>query len=207
MCACRRVLLRPLLVADPWRTTHSNLMVDSFIANATVEDLRATVRSLLATMPPSTATAFTKAARSRLAHPNASSLPPAQALFTCDRDGNPIPTPAFHSALAHARALYGAGMGLSALGVLTAVVRRTAAPGLRWPRGADVLALLDADVCQALQSSREELDSGRASDLDTARAQFAEIRAALRESAEAAARTGGDFAFEHSAASLEVWKV
>src|SRR5258708_10448106 len=102
-------------------------MVDSFIANARVEEcvictpltpictdfwrppcsLRATVRILLASMPPSTAQAFTKAARSRLASPNASPPPHPQILFLFD-DPDPIPPSDLYDLLAHARALYGA---------------------------------------------------------------------------------------------------
>ncbi|KAH9034082.1 hypothetical protein EDB85DRAFT_2289192 [Lactarius pseudohatsudake] len=161
---------------DSRSLNHVNLMVDSFIANARAEDLRATVRILLASMPPSTAQAFTKAARSRMASSNASPLPHAQILFLFD-DADPMPTSGLYDILAHARALYGAGMGLTSVGIFTTI------------------------------SSKEEIDSGRAGDIESARAKVAELRAALMESADAVARWGGDFPFERAAATLEVWKM
>ncbi|KAF8264920.1 hypothetical protein EI94DRAFT_1737290 [Lactarius quietus] len=182
-------------------------MVDSFIANARVEDLRATVRILLASMPPSTAQAFTKAARSRLASPNASPVPHSQILFLFD-DADPMPTSGLYDLLAHARALYGAGMGLTSFGIFASIMRGSL--GLRWtPYGAtaDVLTLIDGDICQAIQSAKEEIGSGRAGDSETARAKVAELRTALKESADAVARWGGDFPFERAAATLEVWKM
>jgi hypothetical protein len=193
--------------ADSRSLNHVNLMVDSFIANARVDDLRATVRILLASMPPSTAQAFTKAARSRLASPNASPPPHSQMLFLFD-DVDPIPTSGLYDLLAHARALYGAGMGLTSFGIFVDIIRSSL--GLRWtPYGAtaDVLTLIDGDICQAIQSAKEEIDSGRAGDVDSARAKIAELRAALKESADAVARWGGDFPFERAAATLEVWKM
>lgn len=54
--------------------------------------------------------------------------------------------------MARARSLYGAGMGLASLGVLESVVRGTI--GLRWEEMgemSDVLALVDADISQAIQ--------------------------------------------------------
>ncbi|KAH8987255.1 hypothetical protein EDB92DRAFT_1876055 [Lactarius akahatsu] len=192
---------------DSRSLNHVNLMVDSFIANARAEDLRATVRILLASMPPSTAQAFTKAARSRMASSNASPLPHAQILFLFD-GADTMPTSGLHDILAHARALYGAGMGLTSFGIFTTIVRSSL--GLRWsPYGAtaDALTLIDGDICQAIQSSKEEIDSGRAGDIESARAKVAELRAALMESADAVARWGGDFPFERAAATLEVWKM
>lgn len=216
-------------------------MVDSFIANARVEEyvpfppllailsypilsaltyhplppysptrpsLRATVRILLSSMPPSTAQAFTKAARSRLSSPNANRpLPhPQQILFFFD-GVEPTPTADLYDILAHARALYGAGMGLTSFGVFATVVRTSL--GLRWtPFGpaADAFAVIDGDICQAIQSSKEEIDSGRGGDLDIARAKVADLRAALKECSDAASRWGGDFPFDRAAATLEVWK-
>ncbi|KAI9461904.1 hypothetical protein BJY52DRAFT_164069 [Lactarius psammicola] len=192
---------------DSRSLNHVNLMVDSFIANARVEDLRATVRILLASMPPSTAQAFTKAARSRMASSNASPLPHAPILFLFD-GADPMPTSSLYDILAHARALYGAGMGLTSFGIFANIVRSSL--GLRWtPYGAtaDALTLIDGDICQAIQSSKEEIDSGRAGDIESARAKITELRAALKESADAVARWGGDFPFERAAATLEVWKM
>ncbi|KAI0295127.1 hypothetical protein B0F90DRAFT_1752870 [Multifurca ochricompacta] len=192
---------------DARSLNHVNLMVDSFIANARVEDLRATVRILLATMPPSTAQAFTKAARSRLSSSNASPLPHPQVLFYFDGT-DASPTSGLYDVLAHARALYGAGMGLTSFGIFTTIIRNSL--GLRWtPFGTviDAFTLIDGDICQALQSAKEEIDSGRAGDLDSTRAKVADLRAALKECADAIARWGGNFPFERAAATLEVWKI
>ncbi|KAI0255618.1 hypothetical protein BJV78DRAFT_1177192 [Lactifluus subvellereus] len=192
---------------DSRSLNHVNLMVDSFIANARVEDLRATIRILLASMPPSTAQAFTKAARSRLSSANASPLPRPQILFYYD-GADPTPTSGLYDILAHARALYGAGMGLASFGVFTTIIRSSF--GLRWtPFGAaaEAFTLIDGDICQAIQSAKEEIDSGRASgDLESARTKVADLRSALKESGDAVSRWGGDFPFERAAATLEVWK-
>jgi len=192
---------------DSRSLNHVNLMVDSFIANARVDDLRATIRILLASMPPSTAQAFTKAARSRLSSTNASPLPRPQILFYYD-GADPMPTSGLYDILAHARALYGAGMGLSSFGVFATIIRSSF--GLRWtPFGAaaEAFTLIDGDICQAIQSAKEEIDSGRASgDLESARTKVADLRAALKESGDAVARWGGDYPFERAAATLEVWK-
>jgi hypothetical protein len=191
---------------DSRSLNHVNLMVDSFIANARIEDLRATVRILLASTPPSTAQAFTKAARSRLSNPNASPLPHSQVLFYFD-GAEPTPTSTLYDILAHARALYGAGMGLTSFGVLATVIRTSL--GLRWtPFGAaaEAFALIDGDICQAIQSSKEEIDAGRAGDVESARAKVADLRSALNESADAVSCWGGDFPFECAAASLDLWK-
>jgi hypothetical protein len=156
-------------------------------------------------MPPSTAQAFTKAARSRLSSPNAS-LPHPQILFYLD-GVEPTPTAGLYDILAHARALYGAGMGLTSFGVFASIIRT--ALGLRWTSfgaAADAFAVIDGDICQAIQSSKEEIESGRGGDLEIARAKVADLRAALKESSDAVSRWGGDFPFDRAAATLDVWK-
>jgi len=179
----------------------------SFIPHTNfIPSLRATVRILLASTPPSTAQAFTKAARSRLANPNASPLPHSQMLFYFD-GAELTPTSALYDILAHVRALYGAGMGLTSFGVLATVIRTSL--GLRWTSfgaAAEAFALIDGDICQAIQSSKEEIDAGRAGDIESAHAKVADLRSALNESADAVSHWGGDFPFECAAASLDVWK-
>ena len=99
-------------------------------------------------------------------------------------------------------------MGLTSFGIFVNIVRSTL--GFRWTSyGAteDVLTLIDGDICQAIQSAKEEIDSGRAGDIESARVKIAELRAALKESADAVARWGADFPFERAAATLEVWKM
>lgn len=65
-----------------------------------------------------------------------------------------MPTQQLHDNLTHVRSLYGAGLGFASLGALTPIVRATL--GLRWePDGvmADILAVIDADIGQAIQAS------------------------------------------------------
>ncbi len=109
----------------------------------------------------------------------------------------PTPTSGLYDILAHARALYGAGMGLTSFGVFATIIRTSL--GLRWtPFGpaADAFAVIDGDICQAIQSSKEEIDSGRGGDLEIARAKVADLRAALKESSDVVSRWGGDFPFD-----------
>ncbi|KAI0319409.1 hypothetical protein OF83DRAFT_1110558 [Amylostereum chailletii] len=190
---------------------HVNLMVDTFIANATVEDLRATMRALLSSSPPATAHVLTRAARSRLMNPNATTLPKDRTIFlSADGSaGGPIvPAPSLPLVLAHARALYGAGLGLKSLSVFANIVRATL--GRRWAEeGAttDVLTIVDGDVCQAIQSAKEEIEGGRAGDLGVARERVAELRAVLRESAKDVRAWTVEFPFERAAESVEYWQL
>jgi hypothetical protein len=62
--------------------------------------------------------------------------------------------PPLHDLLIRARSLYGAGLGFASLGVLSSIVRATI--GLRWEDEgdmADILAVIDADIGQAIQVS------------------------------------------------------
>ncbi|KAG6377999.1 hypothetical protein JVT61DRAFT_14797 [Boletus reticuloceps] len=117
---------------------HVNLMVDTLIANATIEDLRAITRTLLATGTPSLAASFTAAARSRLRQTNAKRIATTNGLFATGLDGiHVVPTPELENVLARARSLYGA-----------------ATVGLRWETEgsmANILAVIDTDICQAIQ--------------------------------------------------------
>jgi hypothetical protein len=64
------------------------------------------------------------------------------------------PTPQLAEALARARTLYGMGMGFASLRILTAIVRVTF--GVKWEAEggtADALAVVDADISQAIQVS------------------------------------------------------
>ena len=167
------------------------------------------MRTTLASTPPSTAAAFTAAARKRLAqtlvqHP----LPAPATLFTpVDGSDEVQPFGEFAEVLRRARALYGAGMGFASLGVLTHVVRATL--GLRWDvdgATADALAAVDADIAQGLQSSREELGAGRV-DVDHARGVVAELEQALDASQDETAQWGGDFPFERALVDVQHWKL
>ncbi|KAJ7093425.1 hypothetical protein B0H15DRAFT_832290 [Mycena belliarum] len=195
----RDPLARPVL-------GHVNLMADTLIANATLDDLRAIVRSMVASATPGVAAALTAAARDRLAqtHMRTSSgsgtaQPPSGALFT----PHGVPTTQLHDVLRRARALYGSGMGFASLGLLACAVRATV--GLRWERDgatADILAVIDADIGQAIQSCKEEADAGRAVG---DRRGLHELRGAVAASAADVAAWGGEFPFERAAASLEFW--
>ncbi|KAH9926620.1 uncharacterized protein BXZ73DRAFT_78714 [Epithele typhae] len=188
---------------------HVNLMVDTLIANANLEDLRAIVRGMLATSPPSAAQAFTGAARQRLQRTNAAAVPDDIAgVFDAGDGSDAAPTAALAAVLVRTRALYGSGLGFASLRILAAVVRATV--GLRWPEGGpmeDSLALVDADISQAIQSAKEERDGGRAEDVQAARAVVQELREAVAESQLDARKWAGAFAFERAAASLEHWRL
>jgi hypothetical protein len=122
----------------------------------TSHSLRSIVRSLLATQPPSLAAAFTNIARTRLqqtdakAHKNASS-----SFFICHtHSSSTTPTQQLHGTLTRVRSLYGAGLGFASLSALTPIVSATI--GLRWESDgvmADILAIIDADIGQAIQVS------------------------------------------------------
>ncbi|RDB22076.1 hypothetical protein Hypma_011162 [Hypsizygus marmoreus] len=188
---------------------HVNLMVDTFIANANVDDLRSIVRSLLSTNSPNLAMAFTTAARSRLRQTNAKVALNPYSLFIPQSQVTPaMPTQNLRDILTRARALYGAGLGFASLGVLAMVVR--ASIGLRWDDDgdmADLLAVIDADIGQAIQSSKEEIEGGRVENFASAREVVDDLRAAVKESQSDVKGWGGEFPFERAASSLEFWKI
>lgn len=73
-------------------------------------------------------------------------------------DTDPIFTPHAHELVGRARALFGAGLGLASLQLLTLLIHGT--HGLRWSEDGsfvDALAVLDGDIAQAIQSSAEEI--------------------------------------------------
>ncbi|PPQ97315.1 hypothetical protein CVT26_006633 [Gymnopilus dilepis] len=187
---------------------HVNLMVDTFIANASADDLRSIVRNLLATGPPGTAAAFTSAARSRLRQTTSKSLPNTYQLFRRNNvDGLAVALPHLHDVLTRARSLYGAGLGFGSLKILASIVRATI--GLRWEDEgdmADILAVIDADIGQAIQSSKEEIEADRVLDLSSARETRDTLRRAVQESMVDVKAWGGEFPFERASASLEHWK-
>ncbi|EMD32713.1 hypothetical protein CERSUDRAFT_118460 [Gelatoporia subvermispora B] len=188
---------------------HVNLMVDTFIANANLDDLRAIVRGMLATSPPTVASAFTAAARQRLVQTNATAPPSAGALFAVrPGDGMAEPKRELKEVLSRARTLYGSGMGFASLRVLAEVVRATV--GLKWEEESDmdhILAAIDADISQAIQSSREELEGERVTGLERVRGDVNVLREAVSESQKDTAARGIGFPFERGAASLNFWKM
>ncbi|KAI0365844.1 hypothetical protein BV20DRAFT_972573 [Pilatotrama ljubarskyi] len=188
---------------------HVNLMVDTLIANANLEDLRAIVRGMLATSPPSVAAAFTSAARQRLVRAKATDIPDMTGIFLAGPgDKTASPTEKLNTILLRIRTLYGSGMGFASLKILARIVAATV--GLRWEEDStmeDTLAIIDADISQAIQSAKEEIDGGRVTDMDGAREVVHELRCAINDSQMDATKWGGDFAFERAAASLEYWRV
>ncbi|PPQ74933.1 hypothetical protein CVT24_002967 [Panaeolus cyanescens] len=188
---------------------HVNLMVDTFIANANAEDLRSIIRSLLATGPPGMTPAFTDAARLRLHQTYSKNLPSPYQLFRKQTRDLPCAVlPPLHDALTRARSLYGAGMGFASLHVLASIVRATI--GLRWEEDGDMaemLAVIDSDIGQAIQSSKEEIEGGRVVDFSSAREARNELRCAVNESLADVSSWGGEFPFECAAASIDFWKI
>ena len=99
-------------------------------------------------------------------------------------------------------------MGFASLKILARVVWATV--GLRWEEDGpmeDVLALIDADISQAIQSAKEELEGGRAGDLQAAREVVQELRSAVGESQMDVRKWNGAFPFERAASSLEYWRI
>ncbi|KAI6002279.1 hypothetical protein F5J12DRAFT_906387 [Pisolithus orientalis] len=155
--------------------------VDTLIANATIEDLRAITRNLLASGSPGLASAFTDAARIRLRQTKLDGIHAA-------------PSSSLDNTLARIRSLYGAGM---------------ATIGLRWGRDgsmAAMLAVIDTDISQAIQSCKEELEGGRVNDLTAARDAVNKLWVSVQESLADVKSWGGEFPFERAASSIEFWK-
>ncbi|PCH42799.1 hypothetical protein WOLCODRAFT_102624 [Wolfiporia cocos MD-104 SS10] len=184
-------------------------MTDTFIANATIDDLRAVVRGTLAASPPSIAAKFTDTARQRLLQSKATPEPVQTELFTQRSDDGAIaPTEELTHILSRIRASYGAGLGFESLRDLAIVVRCTR--GIQWDEGSELeytLASIDADISQAIQSSREEMDGGRVTDLSEARGAVNELRAAVKECRRVAESGAGGYPFEQGAIALEFWKI
>ncbi|KAJ7113232.1 hypothetical protein C8R43DRAFT_132154 [Mycena crocata] len=189
---------------------HVNLMADTLIANANLDDLRAIVRSMVASATPGVAAALTAAARDRLQQTNARCLPTTYSLFST-YGGSIAPTLQLHDLLKRARALYGSGMGFASLGLLACAVQATI--GLRWEHEgpvADILAVIDADIAQAIQSCKEELESGRVGGAEApgvARMALNELRSTVGASCGDVDAWGGEFPFERAKSSLAYWKL
>ncbi|KIL61698.1 hypothetical protein M378DRAFT_166666 [Amanita muscaria Koide BX008] len=186
---------------------HVNLMTDTFIANASIDDLRYISRSLLATGPAGIVPAFLHAAHARLSQTNAKAVPNTQLLFVA-RSCGAAPTECLHDALSRARKLFGSGMGFASLGILTTIVRATL--GLRWDDEgdmADVLATIDGDITQAIQSCKEEVTCGRLNDYICAKNSVNELRVAISECQRDVGSWGGEFPFDRASSSLEFWKI
>ncbi|KAI0790645.1 hypothetical protein C8Q75DRAFT_95882 [Abortiporus biennis] len=186
---------------------HVNLMMDCFLANANINDLRAVVRATLATSPPTTTSVFVTAARKRLERSSATKVPSPIGLFNIQGE-TAVPGKALNDALIQARSLYGVGMGFASLRCLTMIVGATV--GLRWEEDgemADTLAAVDADVSQAIQSCKEEVAANRVTDLAAAKAAVASLEKALDDSYHDTQSWGGEYPFEKGSISVRYWSL
>jgi hypothetical protein len=96
-----------------------------------------------------------------------------------------------------------------ALRYLTPVIQQII--GLRWDEDdemANLLAVLDSDMTQAIQSSKEELMREKGSGvINEARVIVKELRSRLSDVSASVKSWGGEFPFERTQASLEHWKL
>lgn len=164
---------------------------------------------MIATSPPSVAASFVSAARGCLSHSlmQQRHLVKQSGLFeTRERHGSfeTLPSARLHAMLSYIRSLYGAGMGFDSLEVLTGIVRASAV--LRWEADdalPNELAMIDADISQAIQSCREELTSGNVHDPIVARTILSKHCAALDECRSEIEEWGGEFPFARGLANAE----
>lgn len=101
------------------------------------------------------ASAFSTPPSSSAGSPRISST---QDLASGAAETDPVFTPHAHEIVSRARALFGAGLGLASLPLLTLLIHGT--HKLRWSEDGtfvDALAILDGDISQAIQSSTEEI--------------------------------------------------
>jgi len=189
---------------------HVSLMVDTLIANASIDDLRAIIRSHLTTSPPDVSASFVDAARGCLRQTLNKGMGKSPALFEMREERGRCyvaATPKLNSLLAYTRSLYGAGMGFDSIDVLTGVVRATT--GLRWDQTdalADVFAVIDTDICQAIQSCKEEVVGGHLRDASAARAALRKLRLALGDCREEVDVWGIPFPFSRGSSNAECFQ-
>ncbi|KAJ8454032.1 hypothetical protein ONZ45_g7815 [Pleurotus djamor] len=189
---------------------HVNLMVDTFIGNANVEDLRAAIRGLLSSGIPGVANAFVTSARVQLQKTsNPSLLQTSQPIFVrSPQTGSLQPTKRLVDLLIRARSMYGVGMAFASLDILVLIVDATF--DLRWEpedEFADTLAMIDADIAQALQSCKEELEGGRVDDSRLAHDQLSALKRAVDECHSRVESWRGELPYERASASLEHMKI
>lgn len=141
-------------------------------------------------------------------------------------DTDPIFTPHANELVARARALFGAGLGLASLPLLTLLINGT--HGLRWSEDGsfvDALAVLDGDIAQAIQSSSEEVAQLAVAALASSNAltsssgnrtqradqitseegckAISELRTVLKSCEEEVEAWGGEFPFQRGLANVE----
>ncbi|KAG8908773.1 hypothetical protein FRB99_003011 [Tulasnella sp. 403] len=189
---------------------HVNMQLDSFLANSNIDDLRAIVRSLLATGPAGTVPAFTTIARQRVQRTTGRKLQSPSSYFSTDPSGQPIPTQALWDTVARARAHFGVGLGFESLPILLTIVNTTRS--LRWEIESDMedaLIIIDGDIAQALQSCREQLTHPElVKDKDAARSALSNLKSALIDSRTEVEAWGGEFPFEKGLLCIDgQWKL
>ena len=165
----------------------------------------------MTTSPPDVSASFVDAARGCLRQSlNNKGHSKQPALFETREDRGRCyvaATPKLNSLLAYTRSLYGAGMGFDSIDVLTGIVR--AATGVRWDAAAnlaDVLAVVDTDICQAIQSCKEEVVGGHLRDPAAARAGLRKLRLALAECREEVGVWGVEFPFSRGSSNAECFQ-
>jgi hypothetical protein len=195
-------------------------MIDSYIANATVDEsvtylfsfapllnvgysLRCAVRGLLSSGTSGIASAFSAAARKHLQESGGLVTPDPKTLFTRDlRTGEITPTNTLAEVLARARTVYGVGMGFASLELLIPAVEATI--GAKWTKGSyteEVLTEIDADIVQAIQSCKEELEADPVKERSAARQIVSKLHRAIRDSSRE-----GALPFEKAEYSIQYWK-
>ncbi|KAJ7149573.1 hypothetical protein C8R46DRAFT_964078 [Mycena filopes] len=186
---------------------HVNTMADTVLVNASAEDLRAILRSMLSSKTPGLVAAFLTSTRARL-HQHQRSLPSiADLLPQPFTDAGDRPAPQLLASLARARMLYGSGMGFASLAPLAVVVRSTV--GRRWAADGEVaeaLVMVDADIAQAIQSCREELQGGVVPSA-AGRAALEDLTIALEASRRDVEAWGGEFPFERGVYTVRDFKL
>ncbi|KAL9710814.1 hypothetical protein Ac2012v2_006352 [Leucoagaricus gongylophorus] len=186
---------------------HINLMLDTFIANASVDDLRAITRNLLAIHPGCLTQSYKTCARDRLRRTDNTTELVSATLFE-QIDSFYLPAQSLYDLLSRTRKLYGVGFGSSSLPLLTAIVRATV--GIRWrERGetAELLAVIDNDISQAIQSTKEEIASGSIEDINRIRDAVERLKLAVVDSKKDVLIWNGKFPFGRADISIHCWKL
>ncbi|KAG8990041.1 hypothetical protein FRB90_001958 [Tulasnella sp. 427] len=189
---------------------HVNMQLDCFLANSNVDDLRAIVRTLLATGPAGTTAALTKIARKRIPSTIDKRVKPANTWFTVRKDGLYTSTPALEDTLKAARTLMGVGLGFDSLPILTEIVEvlNTIEFDLEDETMEEDLSRLDSDIAQACQSSREQIASGQIDDRVAARENLEAMKEALEKCRLVHETAEGDFPLEKAEMAVEgKWRI
>jgi len=117
-------------------------------------------------------------------------------------------TPVVADLLRRARALFGAGLGLQSLPILTLLIHGT--HSLHWSEDGefvDTLAILDSDISQAVQSSLEEVAASNFDNLlggvEEGIHVVTDLQKALKGCEAEVESWGGEFPFQRGLANME----